>query len=160
MLRHRPLTRFLVQVLLLYALLMVPWPGVAAAYGFLYRGAAIILFSTIGARGEVDFRPREHGTGGHDTTVTLVNRREDYLTRQSMTISTRYHGYAPTALLVALALATPIPWPRRRRLLLWGFLFVQVYVVIRLVLIFIWIGVLLGRGDWRSMRALFTNPPA
>ena len=25
--------------------------------------------------------------------------------------------------------------------------------------ILIWIGVLLGRGDWRSMRELFTNPP-
>jgi hypothetical protein len=203
MLRHRPLTRFFVQVILLYALLMAPWPGVAAAYGLLYRGAAIILFSTIGSRGEVDFRAREPGAGGHDTTVTLINRQEDYFARKRMTISTRYYGYAPTALLVALALATPIPWPRRTRLLMWGFLFVQVFVTFQMALplleaftgdsevalwtlapfwrvivirltdllaesvvtgftipIFIWIGVLLGRGDWRSLRELLTNPPA
>lgn len=196
MLRDRPLTRFCVQVLLLYALLMAPWPGIAAGYELLYRGAAAILFGDFGSRGEAHFRAREHEAGGHDTSVTLVKRHDDRFIRKTITIGARYHGYAPTAVFLALAISTPIAWPRRWRLMLWGFLLVQIYVVMRLFLtllevftdgelalwtpapfwravvvrltdllagslvagfvipVFIWIGCLMWRGDWRSMREL------
>jgi hypothetical protein len=135
MLQRRPVTRLFVALLIIYAVLMIPWPGLQGAYGALYRAAANVVFTSFGAHGEANFRALRPPDAGHDTEVTLVNRRTDFLTKTTFTLSSRYNGYAPTALLLALILATPIPWARRWRAGLWGLLLVQGFIVARLLVV-------------------------
>lgn len=133
MLQSRPITFFFIRVVLVYALLMIPWPGLQRASGMFYRAVWNIVFVSFGADGEVQFLPLRPPKHGQDTTVILKNVRTSYVFR--LTTSSRYMAYAPTVLLLALLLATPVPWSRRWRALLWGLLFVHGFIVARMALV-------------------------
>ena len=133
MLQRRPLTLFFIRVLLVYAALMIPWPGLQRAYGAFYRAGWNVLFTSFGADGQAQFLPLRPPQRGQDTTVILKNLRTRFLFR--LTTSNRYMAFAPTVLLLALILATPIPWSRRWRALLWGLLLVHGFIAARMTLI-------------------------
>jgi hypothetical protein len=71
--------------------------------------------------------------GVKDTLMILMNRRTPASIGQLRT-SSRYVGYSPTVIVIALVVATSLPWRRRGWALLWGWLLIQLFVAFRLTL--------------------------
>lgn len=112
-----------VRFALAYALLMAPWPGWVETYGKLYAGSCAWLFDSGDPERYVritHFAARSGTFAAQwslDTVVTLQIQGESVGHRKvppfARTRSSRYTGYAPTALALALVFAAPIPWRRR-----------------------------------------------
>ncbi len=131
-----------------YAALMAPWPGVQHAYARMFQGAGNIVFARFWfwSEGTVVFHnidslkpgdlPPGVGTIQADATrdTVMVLRKVRAPQVGNLRTSSRYIGYSPTAMLVALVLATPIPWRRRGVALLWGMGFVHAFIVLRVTL--------------------------
>lgn len=127
----RRVARFLLLLVVIYALLVAPWPGLAKGYATLFRAAGEYLFGSIGSEGWASFEPLAVGEGIEDTAITLTHERVPGRGGQIL-ISSWYTGYVPTAVVVALVLATPIRWPRKWKALLWALLLIHVFVALRL----------------------------
>ena len=123
---------FIVRFLLLYALLMVPWPGLGAAYRAGFVSAGDWMVASFRARGRVRLKAEDGEKGG----ATLYVPRAEGMMR--VKIHTRRFGYLPTAALTSLILATPISWRRRGRALFWGLLLVNAWNALRLPLVVIY----------------------
>lgn len=158
MLPPKRLGRFFFVALAGYAVVMAPWPGLERGYASLFRGMGNVVFarfwvwrdgsvrfldlysshlkSDVGAvvagRLPSDFTPPppDHIK---DTLMILINRRTPGLIGQLCT-SSRYIGYEPIAVLIALVAATSLPWSRRAWALLWGMLLVHLFVAFRVTL--------------------------
>jgi hypothetical protein len=135
--RARQVAGFGFRAVLLYGLLMVPWPGVIEAYGTFYRVA--VQFGAVWAAQETSvrvrrFRPNVPLTATVMDTVVLhrIPGSEDESLETAMRSlrSSRSAGYMPTALALALILATPVPWRRRAWALGLGFLLMTAFVSI------------------------------
>lgn len=124
--------RFLALFTGIYALLILPWPGVADAYLTTANAVSARLLGTVGKGGLVAYErdPSRPWT----SKQTLYNRsakvsiavRRGYDSRQD---------YLATSLVVALILATPIPGRRKALALGLGLLLINAFVVWRM-----WIG--------------------
>ena len=126
---------FFLRLLLLYAGLMLLWPVAGPQYARFFHGFGNTLFSEFGDRGRVHFGVNpEQGETDQDTHVQLTNRRTGvtggiyYISR---------HGYATTAITLALILATPTAWRRRGLATFWGLLLIHGFIALRL-----WVGLL------------------
>ena len=142
----RAIAGFCVRFLVVFVLLVAPWPGVAAGYASLFARGATVVFGSFGPI-RARFTPIADLTPGHllpgvappiatevlDTRIEVRTRDEPEKLRYMRTSSWQI-GYRPTAFLVALVLASPIPWRRRARALLWGLLSINAYVALRLAL--------------------------
>jgi len=136
MLPFRTIAAFFLKVILFYALLMVPWPGVREGYGYVYRACGNTFFRCFGSAGRVYFAPISpvpEGKDAKDTAVTLENIQTRGA-RGTMDMNSRLMGYLPTAFVAALILATPVPWPRRLWALLWGILLMSGFAGVELAL--------------------------
>ena len=132
----KPVAAFFLKVIIFYALLMIPWPGVMGAYGYVFRACGNTVFRTFGSTGRVHFAPITPvpaGKDAKDTTVTLENIKTRGA-RGTMEMNSRLMGYLPAAFAVALILATPVPWSRRGWSLLWGLLLMGVFTGLELTL--------------------------
>lgn len=147
----RTLAGFFVRFLVVFVLLMVPWPGLGAAYATFFRVSGNFLFSTFGSDGRVRFLPVANPEKERDTEVVLVNRGTGAEMR--LAGGSRLQGYKPTAFVLALILATPIPWSRRWRAVVWGLMLVNVYVALRVGIF------LLAAYSGDGAVALFTPGP-
>lgn len=130
MLSSRHVVRFLVRFLLVYVLLMLPWPGVADGYRVLFINGwrvLIVSFASAGSSGIESYDDAQHDT---DSRLWVQNRRSD--ARVQVDIDSRQTGYLPTVVTLSLILATPTPWRRRGRALCWGLTLVHVFVGLRL----------------------------
>ena len=115
---------FLWRFILVYGLLIVPWPGFNEAYGRYFRALGQMVFPQERGARFVRFEavPAELRRG-LDTRIALANPAQ--LDGQGsgpvryLELDTRGIGWVPTALLLALVLATPVPWRRR----VWAFFF-------------------------------------
>ena len=121
---------FFVRCMLYYGLLILPWTGLTAGYGALYRAGGNLLFCRFGSGGAVQFEPLSSQDHAFDTRLVL-NKIRPPTVRAELDVKAAYTGYRPTAFLVALVLATPIPWSRRLRALVWGLLWVTTFVALR-----------------------------
>lgn len=131
--RHRLVGRFLCWFIVVYGLLVVPWPGFKGAYGRYFQMICQGAFIGNGERRILRFEQ------GHDTRfpipveITLANRDQlDANGRGPVRIlglDARGLGWTPTALILALTLATPIPGRQRVRALCWGLLLVHAFIV-------------------------------
>ena len=131
--------------LLIYGLLIAPWPGAKPVYAGYFRELGRLVLADDGGRRLLDFQPLDDPDHkwppNFDTAIILANR--DLLDDQGkarafmLAVDAWQMGWTPTAFLVALTLATPIPWRRRWWALFWGWLWVQGFVVLTLG-IFIW----------------------
>ncbi len=130
MLPLKKLSVFFVVCSLIYALLIIPWPGLLDGYRAFFRTGGDVLFRSYGSNGSVSFKPLSSADHSRDTTVVLVKKKP--FVRAELDITAVYLGYRPTAFLVALVVATPIPWSRRWRALLWGLILVNLFVAFRL----------------------------
>lgn len=130
----RRLAMFFVRLVLLYAVLVAPWPGVRQAYAVVFRAGATLLFGSFGSVGQVQFEPLADDQGGNDVRLICGNRRVPGVFRQA-SFNSVLGGYFPTAFVTALVLATPLPWPRRWKALLWGLLLINVFVASRVTVV-------------------------
>lgn len=131
--------KFFCLFLLVYVLLMVPWPGFGAGYSKFYRAAGTFLFGSFGRKGVVCFYPLSDGE--YDVKIVFYNR--DQVAPDGKMIpcghirhNSRLAGYIYAAFVVALILATPIPLRRRVRALFWGLILIHCFIVFKLA---IWI---------------------
>ena len=147
----RVLGGFFLRFLVVFVLLMAPWPGVSEAYAAFFRAGGNFLFSKFGSDGRVRFLPLANPDEGRDTEVVLVNRRAGGEMR--VVGGSRLQGYKPTAFVLALILATPVPWSRRWRAVVWGLVLVNAYVGLRVF------AFLLAAFSGDSTVALFSPGP-
>ncbi len=158
MLPPKKLGRFFFLSLAGYAVLMAPWPGLERGYAYVFRNMGNVVFArfwfwrdgsvsfldlhspdlksdvraVVAGRLPPGFTPPPP-EDVKDTLMVLINRRTQGSIGQLRT-SSRYVGYEPIAVLIALVGATSLPWSRRGWALLWGMLLVHVFVALRVTL--------------------------
>jgi hypothetical protein len=129
MFMRRPLLAFLVHFLPIYAVLMIPWPGVRENYRAGLIGAANIFLSCI--PGDAGYRLSADSTRP-DVERALLEIQHRTAGRAELRIDSGEVAYLPTALSIALILSTPVAWKRRIRALVVGFALVNVFIMFRL----------------------------
>ena len=130
---------------LIYGLLITPWPGAKTIYAGYFRYVARLVLTTPGSQRLLAFQPLDNPNHqwppNFDTAIILANRdlldQDGQEQRFMLTVDAWQMGWAPTACLMAFALATPISWRRRMWALFWGFLWVHGFILLTLG-IFIW----------------------
>ena len=120
---------FLLRFLLLYLLLMIPWPGVESTYRSVFVHAGAFLYSGLGEH--YDVRGEERGKNGILGDVVFVVPRKDMDRLLEPRISSREVGYLATSVTIALILATPATWRRRLRTVAVGSALTCVFVAVR-----------------------------
>lgn len=120
---------FLLRFLVVYVLLMLPWPESDDAYRALFIGTGRVVFRSFAGADALDIeRLDEHG---QTTDTRLWVERRDAGGRVWTDVSCTQVAYLPTVVLVSLILATPIPSRRRGWALLYGFILVHLFIALR-----------------------------
>jgi len=133
MFQRKRVATFFLLCLVIYGLLMAPWPGVREAYAVCFQAAGSLLFGSFGTQNGVRFRPAPNNPAGWDTEVVMKNPASG--ATGTVLHCSRKMGYVPTVVLVSLVLATPLPWSRKGRALLWGLLVINAFVALRIALV-------------------------
>jgi len=128
----RPIGGFFARLLLLYILLVIPWPGLKPTYARCYSSVATLVFGSLVPGGAVRFTPMPEPMKGYDVRMDLVNLRTS--ATQTAMVSSRDPAYFQTAFLVSLILATPLPWRRRLKSLVVGIVAVHAFMFLRVLL--------------------------
>lgn len=128
--------RFFCLFLLVFGLLMAPWPRLGRAYTKFYCAGAAFLFGSIGPTGIVTFEPLSDSE--YDMNVTLYNRARLAPDGSVVAIQTchssRQAGYMYVTFLTALILATPIPLRRKAWALFLGIILIHGLIALQLAL--------------------------
>ena len=133
--RLRQIILFFVPVIVIYTMLMVPWPGVASRTLAAFHGVANLVYGSMGDNSAV-FGPNQTGPTGADTEVTL--RRPVEIEGRSLTLkgnmafNARMRYLAPLVLVLALTLSTPIPWRRRWKSVVLGQVVIHMILAVEL----------------------------
>jgi hypothetical protein len=126
--------RFFCLFLLVFGLLLAPWPGVGRAYTIFYSKGASFLFGSIGATGAAQFEPLNDSE--YHLRVILFNRTRRTADGDILRIRTRHNsrhaGYIYVAFLIALIMGTPIPARRKAWALFWGIILIHGLVALKL----------------------------
>lgn len=131
----RRISGFVVRVVVIYALLTAAWLVVGDAYATGFRTGCAFLFGSFGPDCTIRYQPTPTVDKYADTNGVIRNRRTRVEGR--ITLSSRYFGYVPTVLLVALVLSTPLGWSRRWRALLSGLLLIHGVIALRVFLVLV-----------------------
>jgi hypothetical protein len=135
-LRVRQIAGFGFRFAVLYAVLMAPWPGLSEAYGSFFR--VVVQIAVVSADPERSVVVAPAGRSPRADTGPMLDTH--ILARIPSALhdskagvlesarSSRYTGYLPTVLAMALILATPLPWKRRAAALCGGTLLVTLFV--------------------------------
>lgn len=149
--RPRMILAFAIRLVVLYALLILPWLRLGELFASIYRGAVNATAASFGTAGVVRFvaLPGPHEADvvpapGMDTQITIHNRRTGVT--GTTPHSSRMTGYLPNAVAAALILATPLPLRRRLVALAWGLVWVNLFVASRVAItLFYWFS---ADGGW------------
>lgn len=148
--------RFFAAFVVIFIVLMLPWPGLA--YMAVFRTVGTWCFSRDADQREVSFlkSPDKSATFYR---IEIANRARlnpdgSGLVR-NVDFDVRGFGWKPMALLIALVLASPLPWKRRLVALCWGLFWVQM-VVMGLLAFVIWnesseIGLVTMSPFWKAI---------
>lgn len=140
----RALAGFAGRLLLVYGVLVAPWPGLPEAYARAYCAAATALGSALPLASELSMHPLSALPPSHRDALELApgRRAEEYDAYIAVRgragkprlypWSTRYFPYLATAALVALVVATPLPWRRRAGALALGLALVHLLLAAQL----------------------------
>lgn len=120
---------FLLRFIILYLLLMIPWPGVESAFRSKFVGAGNALYGVFGEYYGV--RSLKEGEGSGDADVAILVPRRDIDRILNLNFSSREVGYLATVVTISLILATPATWCRRLQSLLCGLGLVCLFIAIR-----------------------------
>jgi len=137
------IVRFLIRFVLIFGLLVLPWPGWNDLYGHAFRAVGNAVFAQDGEKRVLYFSAHRQtqGFSSVDTQITIGNR--DLIDSNGkglaalLGLDTRSVGWMPTALTIALIMSTPIPLQRRAWSLLWGLLLVHAFILFS-VAVYIW----------------------
>ncbi len=124
---------FLLRFVVIFGLLIAPWPGLNQAYSHYFQSFGQMAFNRSGALPRmVVFAPATDNAAWIDTKMTLENAALVDNTGKgpvkSAEIDSRSIGWVPTALTIALVLATPIPWRRRLLALAGGVVLIHLFI--------------------------------
>ena len=142
--------------IVIFGLLVFPWPGWNEIYGGYFRALGQAAFTREDGQRIVRFHPThmQHGFSSLETEMALGNRALADSTGKGpgevVTLDTRSIGWLPTALTIALILATPVPLRQRAWALLWGLLLIHAFILFSLQ-VWIW--------DYSSSVSLFKLSP-
>lgn len=129
--KRRPVLGFLIRFLLLYTLLMIPWPGVREAYRSVFIGGARSFVTLCSSGDPVSIEPIDKERHPEDTMLVI----EDQTGASALLrINSGEVAYFPTALAITLILSTPSSWIQKGRGLLAGLLLINGFIVVRLAL--------------------------
>ena len=121
---------FLLRFLVLYLLLMMPWPGVETAYRAVFAKGAKLLYGNLGE--EYNVITADAATDGKGADVQIEVPRHDMGRPLVFGISSREVGYLATAVSVSLMFATPVGWRRRLWILAVGVALTCLFAIVRL----------------------------
>lgn len=132
-----PAMGFLIRFVVIFGLLIAPWPGWDLGYSRYFQSVGRMAFNLSGERPrKVLLEPASGKYPGLDTRITLENTeladRGDKNCARATEIDSRSIGWVPTALTAALVLATPIPWRRRLTSLAGGLVLVHLFILFSL----------------------------
>lgn len=145
----RPLGRFFLSAMALYALFMAPWPGVANGYAHLFRAGGNVLFARFWFWSDAsvkfldieNLRPGDLPPGtpsispGKTKDTLLQLHRRAAGTVGHLRTSSRPIGYGPTVVMMALVLATPLGWRRKGWALASGLVLIHAFIAFRITLL-------------------------
>ena len=156
MFQNKKLFGAFVLFIVIFGLLVTPWPGWNGIYSGYFRALGRAVLGHTEGQKVVLFEPQQmqHGFSSLDSEMTLGNRAlsdgSGHAKAKAITLDTRSIGWMPTALTIALILATPVPWRQRAWALVWGLLLVHAFILFSLQ-VWIW--------DESSELALMSIPP-
>jgi len=133
-----PALGFFCRFVVIYVLLILPWPGLGELYSQYFRALGELAFSRDNDRRIILFEDHRlvHAFETLDTRMIMGNRDTIDSNGNGRTttidLDTRSIGWDPTALTIALILATPVPWRRRGWALLWGLLLIHGFILFTL----------------------------
>jgi len=136
--RVNPIIGAMARFVVIFGLLIFPWPGWNDIYGGYFRALGQAAFGSQDEQRIVRFEPHhlQHGSESLNTQLTVQNRALLDSGGNGPTtetpLDTRSIGWLPTALTLALILATPVPWRQRGWAVVWGMLLVQVFILFSL----------------------------
>lgn len=122
---------FFLRLILIYGLLIVPWPGLNPGYLAAFRAGGNLLFGSFGPSGTVRFVDESPLQDSWSTKLTFKNRLSG---RGGGVFYKTRHGYLATALVLALILATPVSLRRKGWAILWGLFLANAFVALRIFL--------------------------
>ncbi len=139
LLHNKSFGAFVIRFLVVYGLLVVPWPEARRAYAAIFHIGANLLFGSFGDESEVRFAAPSQQTATRevDTEITLTRKTAQGFYQDRLPSTARQLGHMPTAILVALVLATPAPWRRRGNGLLWGLVALHAFIALRVGLLLV-----------------------
>jgi hypothetical protein len=123
--------RFVIFVFAIFLAFLLLWPVIGGAYSRAFINVSHTLFHSMGKDVKVDFT-RIDERDGRDVSMKVSNLRAGMMVERH--IPSRYAGYIPTALLIALTIATPLSWRRRLTSLAIGLAALYVYIFTVLLL--------------------------
>lgn len=140
MLRSKTLLLFLLKALIIYGLLSAPITFYDATYGQFFRKVAEVFFSKFRENGFVKFKEWKEPAITHVNIGSYALVRPDG-TSKTVTndINTRYLGYIPTILLIALVISSPVSWKRRLIALAAGLILVTLLVIFKQWISLLWL---------------------
>ena len=150
---------FIGRFVLVYALLIIPWPGWHAAYDNYFCSLGRTVFVAEDEKRLLTFESNHGPYQALDTSIVITNRELINSQSQAHVITLSLDawgiGWIPTALTTALILATAIPWRRRLWSLFWGLFWVHLFILFS-VWIHIWfnseqISLVKFSGFWRPV---------
>jgi hypothetical protein len=136
------LVGFFIKLLIINAVLLLPWPAWRDLYATGFRAAANVLLGSIGRDGIVRFEPGEATDVNMDSRIVLQNRSTQ--AQSHVAFNCRFAGWLPTAMTAALVLATPLPWRRKLAALAAGLALVHLFIALRL---WVYLAYLFSAGD-------------
>jgi len=133
---------FFVRLIVVYGVLLAPWPGLAGGYAVFYRAGANVLFGSLGSAGQATFQPKtdpgaKTGNRKFDSEVVIKTRKpgragEVLVYTRDVPFHTRRVGYLSTALVVALIAATSMRWGRKWASLAVGLVLVHLFIAVEI----------------------------
>lgn len=122
----------------LLAAVLWPFAGFEKLYGPPFRAGSQMVFGPLTIGHKIDFKALDvTEQQKDDTLITLRRKQKGQVSRDYWRIGlrSRFTGFMPFGILLALVLMTPMSYQRRRKALLWGTLFVHLYVAARMSLV-------------------------
>jgi exosortase/archaeosortase family protein len=126
------------RFILVYTLLVLPWPTMTKAGCAYFRYLGTMFYATDNAERTVSF---ERGDRSYYTRIVIFNKdwrsqlnlvavtKPGEEPERHLDLDTRAAFLEPIALLIALIVCTPLPWKRREEALLWGLLSLQAVLI-------------------------------
>ena len=149
MCRARSIFSFLCRFVIVFGLLVAPWPGWPETYAQCLQKSATAVYGSFGSNGIVTFTRTPEDTPADikkfhtvfDTIIYVANWKQLDASLGGQvwwsSFSSRTMAYLPTALVITLILATGISWRRRFWALVWGLVWIHVFIAFLLGLMIV-----------------------